>query len=362
MAQRDYYDILGVSKNASPEELKKAYRKLAIKYHPDKNPDDHDAEAKFKEAAEAYDVLSNPEKKQRYDQFGHQAMGRGQGRGPAQHMNMDDIFSHFGDIFGNDDTFFSGARARGVARASNLRIKVKLTLQEIVNGVEKKIKVHKQVLCNSCGATGAKDKSAFKTCKTCGGAGVLRQVTQTFLGQMQTSSTCPTCNGEGNSITDKCTQCHGNGVLLADETIAINIPAGVCQGMQLNVSGKGNAAPRNGIPGDLIVIIEEVQHPTLARENTHIVYDLNISFFDAVLGANVDVPTVDGKARIKIDPGTQSGKVLRLRGKGIPDINSRTRGDQMIYVNVWTPQKLSQKETDILLQLKNSENFLPPID
>ncbi len=364
MSKRDYYDILGVQRNASAEELKKAYRKLAIKYHPDKNPDDKQAEDKFKEAAEAYEILSNTEKRQKYDQFGHAGMGAGgQAGGGFGGMNMDDIFSHFGDIFGDNEGFFSGGRSRGrrVSRGSNLRIKVKLTLQEIVNGVEKKIKVNKLTSCGSCGGTGAKDKSSFQTCKTCGGAGAIRKVSQTFLGQMQTTATCPSCNGEGTQITSKCTSCHGDGVMNGEETISINIPPGVSEGMQLSVGGKGNAAPRGGIPGDLIIVIEEVAHETLNREANHIVYDLSINFIDAVLGSSVDVPTIDGKARIKIEAGTQSGKVLRLRGKGVPELNSIVRGDQLVYINVWTPKNLTSQERDLLSQLKDSDNFKPPL-
>ena len=266
MAKRDYYDILGVSKSASADEIKKAYRKLAIKYHPDKNPDDKAAEDKFKEAAEAYEVLSNAEKKQRYDQFGHAGAGQGGFGGGAGNMNMEDIFSQFGDIFGGGggspfDSFFGGGQStrggRRVARGSNLRIKVKLTLEEIAKGVEKKIKVNKQVVCQSCSGSGAKDKSSVSTCRTCGGSGAVRRVTNTILGQMQTTSTCPTCNGEGSEITAKCGTCHGEGLSRGEETISIQIPAGVSEGMQLSMSGKGNAAPRGGVPGDLIILIEE---------------------------------------------------------------------------------------------------------
>jgi len=363
MAKRDYYDILGVSRSASADEIKKAYRKLAIKYHPDKNPGDKEAEEMFKEAAEAYEILSNPEKKQRYDQFGHAGTNGGYGGG---HMNMDDIFSQFGDIFGGGSPFESffggGGQSRGgrrVARGTNLRIKVKLTLDEIAKGVEKKIKVNKQVVCGTCDGTGAKDRSSFHTCNTCGGTGSVRRVTNTILGQMQTTSTCPTCNGEGTQVTNKCNVCHGDGIVRGEETISINIPAGVSEGMQLSMSGKGNAAPRGGVPGDLIILIEEIPHEALQREGNNVVYDLHISFVDAALGSSVEVPTIDGKAKIKIESGTQGGKILRLKGKGLPEVNSYHRGDQLIYVNIWTPKALSRDERALLEKLQESPNFRP---
>ncbi len=368
MSKRDYYDILGVAKGASVEEIKKAYRKLAIKYHPDKNPDDKSAEEKFKEAAEAYEVLSSPEKRQRYDQFGHAGVGGAAGGGfGGGGMNMEDIFSQFGDIFGGGgspfDSFFGGGgQSRGgrrVAKGSNLRIKVKLTLEEIANGAEKKIKVNKQVTCKTCDGTGAKDKSSVSTCKTCGGNGSVRRVTNTILGQMQTTATCPTCHGSGQQITAKCNACHGEGTVRGEETITINIPAGVSEGMQLSMAGKGNAAPNGGIPGDLIILIEELPHETLKREGNNIVYDLHISIVDAAIGASVEVPTIDGKAKIKIDPGTQSGKLLRLKGKGIPEVNSYHRGDEIIHVNIWTPKALSSEERALLEKLRESPNFKP---
>ncbi|MFN0291958.1 molecular chaperone DnaJ [Pedobacter helvus] len=369
MSKRDYYDVLGVAKGASAEEIKKAYRKLAIKYHPDKNPDDKSAEDKFKEAAEAYEVLSSPEKKQRYDQFGHAGVGGAAGGGGygGGGMNMEDIFSQFGDIFGGGggspfDSFFGGGQQRGgrrVAKGSNLRIKVKLTLEEIANGAEKKIKVNKQVSCKTCDGTGAKDKSSVSTCSTCGGAGSVRRVTNTILGQMQTTATCPTCHGSGQQITAKCNVCHGDGTVRGEETITINIPAGVSEGMQLSMAGKGNAAPNGGVPGDLIILVEETPHETLKREGNNVVYDLHVSIPDAALGASVEVPTIDGKAKIKIEPGTQSGKLLRLKGKGIPEVNSYHRGDQIIHVNIWTPKALNSEERALLEKLRESPNFKP---
>lgn len=367
MSKRDYYDVLGVAKGASAEEIKKAYRKLAIKYHPDKNPDDKSAEDKFKEAAEAYEVLSSPEKKQRYDQFGHAGVGGAAGGGYGGGMNMEDIFSQFGDIFGGGggspfDSFFGGGQSRGgrrVVKGSNLRIKVKLTLEEIANGAEKKIKVNKQVSCKTCDGTGAKDKGSVSTCKTCGGAGSVRRVTNTILGQMQTTATCPTCHGSGQQITAKCGSCHGDGTVRGEETISINIPAGVSEGMQLSMAGKGNAAPNGGVPGDLIILIEETVHETLKREGNNVVYDLHVSIPEAALGASVEVPTIDGKAKIKIEPGTQSGKLLRLKGKGIPEVNSYHRGDQIIHVNIWTPKALNSEERALLEKLRESPNFKP---
>lgn len=364
MAKRDYYDVLGVSKNAEQVEIKSAYRKLAIKYHPDKNPDNKEAEEKFKEAAEAYEILSNAEKRQRYDQFGHAGTGANGGYGGG--MNMEDIFSNFGDIFGGGNPFESffggGGQSRGGRRptkGTNLRIKVKLTLDEIANGANKKIKVNKQIICKACDGTGAKDRSSTSTCRTCGGSGSVRRVTNTILGQMQTTSTCPTCNGDGVEITAKCTTCHGEGLVRGEETISITIPAGVSEGMQLSMSGKGNASPRGGLPGDLIILIEELPHEVLKRDGNNVIYDLYISFVDAALGASIEVPTIDGKAKIKIDPGTQGGKILRLKGKGIPEINSYHKGDQLVYVNVWTPKALSQTERDQLEELRESPNFKP---
>jgi molecular chaperone DnaJ len=362
MSKRDYYEILGVSKGAGDDEIKKAYRKLAIKYHPDKNPDDKQAEEKFKEAAEAYEVLSNAEKRQRYDQFGHAGVGSAASGGfGGGGMNMDDIFSQFGDIFGGAFGFGGGTGQRGgrrVNRGSNLRVKVKLTLQEIATGVEKKIKVHKQVPCQTCHGSGAKS-GQYETCKMCNGTGVFTRVQQTILGAMQTQTTCSACHGEGRIIKDKCNTCHGDGVVRGEEVITVNIPAGVAEGMQLSMSGKGNAAHRGGINGDLLILIEEEEHPELKREGHNLIYHLYISFPDAALGTQVEIPTIDAKAKIKIEPGTQSGKILRLKGKGLPDLNSYNKGDLLVDVNVHTPSHLSPEEKKLLEQLKASKNFHP---
>ncbi len=366
MSKRDYYELLEVAKNASADEIKKAYRKMAIKYHPDKNPGDKASEEKFKEAAEAYEVLSNPEKKQRYDQYGHAGLGGNQGFGGgghgAQGFNMEDIFSQFGDIFGGHfggGSFGGGRSGRRVNRGSNLRVKVKLNLSEIANGVEKKIKVNKYVACKPCSGTGAQNGSAMNTCATCRGAGQITRMTQTILGAMQTASTCPSCGGEGKTITDKCTSCHGDGIVREEEVISINIPAGVAEGMQLSVGGRGNMGARGGVAGDLIVVIEETEDEFLKRDGMHLFYDHYITFVDATLGTQIEVPTVDGKAKVKIDAGTQSGKVLRLKGKGLPDVNSYSRGDILVNINVWTPQNLTKDEKKILEGLKDAENFKP---
>ena len=372
MSKRDYYEILGVSKGASQDEIKKAYRKVAMQYHPDRNPGDKTAEEKFKEAAEAYEILSDSDKRAQYDRFGHQAFGPGRsGAGGGYSgggMNMDDIFSQFGDIFGDDNPFgsffggsnrrSSGSRARG-QRGSNLRVKLKLNFEEIAKGAQKTIKVKKYVPCNTCGGSGAKDKNSVQTCGTCGGSGQVRRVQNTFLGQMQTVTTCPTCNGEGSTVTHKCTACKGDGRVYGEETVTIDIPAGVQEGMQLSLSGRGNAGERGGSAGDLIVLIEEEPHPQLHRDGLNVAYDLHISIPDAVFGTQVEVPTIDGRAKIKIPPGTQSGKIFRLKGKGFPNVNSYEKGDQLIQVNVWTPQHVSDEEKRMLEKLQASENFKP---
>jgi len=342
MDKRDYYEVLEVSKNATADEIKKAYRKKAIQYHPDKNPGDKESEEKFKEAAEAYEILSNPEKKQRYDQFGHAGMGGGANGFSGQNMNMDDIFSMFGDIFGGHFGGFGGfggggSRGRSqqrVNRGQNLRVKVKLNLQEIAKGAEKKIKVKKYVSCSTCQGTGAKDGS-YSTCSTCHGSGQVTRVSNTFLGQMQTTSVCPSCNGEGRIITNKCTSCHGEGIVQGEEIISINIPAGVAEGMQLSVSGRGNAARRGGINGDMIVLIEEEEHAELVRDDNDLIYNLFLNFPDMALGTTAEIPTIEGKVKVKIDAGTQPEKILRLRGKGLPDVNGYGKGD--IFLLKFTP-------------------------
>ncbi|MDP1800761.1 MAG: molecular chaperone DnaJ [Bacteroidota bacterium] len=363
MAKRDYYEILGITKNASEEEIKKAYRKLAIKFHPDKNPDDKTAEDKFKEAAEAYEILSNPDKRARYNQYGHAGVGGASGGQGHGGMNMDDIFSQFGDIFGGAFGFGGGGGNRGgggrrMNRGSNLRVKVKLNLKEIANGAEKKIKVNKYVGCKTCSGSGAKN-GQYDACKQCNGSGVVTRVQQTILGAMQTQTTCPGCSGEGRIVKDKCNTCHGDGIVREEEIITINMPAGVAEGMQLSMSGKGNAAPRGGINGDLLIVIEEEDHPDLKREGNHLIYSLNISFPDAAIGTNVEIPTIDAKAKIKIEPGTQSGRVLRLKGKGLPDVNSYGRGDLLVEISVYTPTHLSPDERKALENLKGSKNFEP---
>lgn len=366
MSKRDYYEILGVGKSATAEEIKKSYRKVAMEFHPDRNPGNKEAEEKFKEAAEAYEILGDQEKRAQYDRFGHAAFngsgGRSYGGGG---MNMDDIFSQFGDIFGEDvfGSFFGGGRSRGRrgggTRGSNLRIKLKMNYEDIAKGASKTIKVKKHVPCQSCSGSGAKDKSSVQNCGTCGGSGQVRKVSNTFLGQMQTVTTCPNCNGEGTTIANKCTSCRGEGRVYGEETVNIDIPAGVQEGMQLNVSGRGNAGERGGPPGDLIVLIEEEQHPQLQREGLNVAFDLHISFPDAVFGTQCEVPTIDGKARIKIPAGTQSGKVFRLKGKGFPSVNSYERGDQLIHVSLWTPQHVSSEEKNMLDKMQHSENFKP---
>lgn len=366
MTKRDYYEVLSVSKSASGEEIKKAYRKLALQYHPDRNPGDSEAEEKFKEAAEAYDVLSNEEKKARYDRFGHAGMTGAAGGGGFNGggMNMDDIFSHFGDIFGGgggggfSDFFGGGGGGRGGRnnRGSNLRVKLKLTYAEMANGVNKKIKVKKHVGCTTCGSSGAKDKNAVQTCQTCGGSGQVRRVTNTFMGQMQTVSPCPSCEGQGTTITNKCTSCKGEGRVYGEETISIDVPAGVQDGMQLSMGGRGNAGERGGPAGDLIILIEEEKHAELTRDGNDVQYVLSISFPDAVFGTQIEVPTIDGRAKIKIPPGTQSGKIFRLKGKGFPDINGYGKGDQLVLIKIWTPTELTEEERAAIETLRKSQS------
>lgn len=366
MSKRDYYEILGVSKGASKDEIKKAYRQQALKYHPDKNPGSKEAEENFKEAAEAYEVLSNDEKRARYDKFGHAGMGNNMGGGFGGGMTMEDIFSSFGDIFGDA---FGGAfgsrrsgRSRNVNKGTNLRLKVRLTLEEFAHGAEKRVKVNKYVTCSTCHGTGAASESDVTTCSACKGTGHTTRVMNTILGQMQTSAPCNVCGGEGKVISKKCPKCYGEGIVQAEEVIPLSIPAGLSPGMQLSVSSKGNAARRGGINGDLIVVIEEEPHPELIREGNDIIYNLFISIPDAILGTNAEVPTIEGKVRIKIDPGTQGGKILRLRGKGLPDVNGYGKGDLLVNVNVWIPKNLTKEEHKAMEEYRSSSTFTPKPD
>jgi len=355
--KEDFYEILGVNKSASAAEIKKAYRKMALKYHPDKNPDDKTAEDKFKKAAEAYEVLSDADKKSRYDQFGHQAFEGGGGFGGGfggGGMNMDDIFSQFGDIFGGGGGFgggFGGGGSRQrMVKGSNLRIRVTLTLEEIANGVEKKIKVKRKKQAEG---------TTYKTCSTCNGTGQVTRITNTILGRMQTASPCNTCGGAGQMIDKKPANADSHGLVQTDETVSIKIPAGVVDGMQLKVSGKGNEAPGNGISGDLLVAIQEEDHATLQREGDNLHYDLYVSLPDAVLGTSKEIDAVTGKVRIKIEPGVQSGKILRLRGKGIPSVNGYGKGDLLVHVNVWTPKTLSKEQKQFFEKMQDDDHFNP---
>ena len=369
--KRDYYEVLGVDKSASAEDIKKAYRKKAIQYHPDKNPGDKEAEEKFKEAAEAYDVLSDPQKRARYDQFGHAGMS-GQGGFSGGGFSMEDIFSQFGDIFGGAfgggfgsafGNAFGGSRSSGrrVARGTDIRIKVKLSLADVVKGVEKTVKINKMVTCPDCGGRGAASEADIKTCEHCHGTGVVTKIANTILGQMQTSSPCPYCGGEGKKITNPCRKCSGSGLVKSAEEITFKIPAGVQEGMQLTIQGKGNAARNGGVPGNLLVVIEE--EPTreggIQRDGNDLVYTLNLSFPDAVLGCSVEIPYIDSKLKIKVDPGTQPGKILKLRGKGIPEVNGYGCGDYLIYVQVFVPKKLDRKEKESMESWRSSSSFTP---
>jgi molecular chaperone DnaJ len=362
--KRDYYEVLGVSKNASADDIKKAYRQKALEYHPDRNPGDKSAEEKFKEAAEAYDVLSDDQKKARYDRFGHAGMDQGGGAG-FQGMDMDEILRRFGfddDILGG---FFGGGRSRGGGarprgeRGSNLRIKVKMSLEEIATGVNKKIKVRKQVTCSSCSGSGARDQNSVETCGTCRGSGAVNRVTQTPFGMMQTAVPCPTCSGSGRVVKSPCNVCKGDGRTFGEETIEVDIPAGVHEGIQLSMSNKGNAGAKGGPPGDLLITVEETPHEELTREGNNVVFELFLNFADAALGTKVEVPTLDGKARITIPAGTQAGKIFRLKDKGLPALQSYDKGDQLIHVNVWTPKKVSDEERRMLEKLRDMPNMHP---
>ena len=370
--KRDYYEVLGVDKKASAEEIKKAYRKKAIQYHPDKNPGDKEAEEKFKEAAEAYEVLSDPQKRQRYDQFGFAGMS-GAGGFSGGDFSMQDIFAQFGDLFeswgmggGGFSSFFGGGGSRGgqrVRRGTDLRVKVRLTLEEINTGVEKKIKVKKLVECKDCHGTGSADGSSGETCPTCKGTGRVVRTQRGIFGMMQVQEACPNCHGEGKIIKNKCTHCGGEGVVRDEEIITIKIPAGVSGGMQIPVQGKGNAAPRGGVPGDLLVLVEEEEHKDLVRDGNDLIYNLLLDMPTAILGGQVQIPTLTGDVKITITPGTQPGKVLRMRGKGLPIIDQYARqygtGDLLINVGVYIPEKLSKDEKKLIEQLQNSPNIVP---
>lgn len=368
--KRDYYEVLGVSKDATADEIKKAYRKKAIQYHPDKNKGDKEAEEKFKEAAEAYGVLSDADKRAKYDQFGH-SMGAGFGGGGGGAygygggMSMEDIFSHFGDIFGDIGGFGGGYSSRRerprqrVNKGTDLRITVKVTLKDIMNGVDKKLKIPKLVACSHCKGTGAKDGTAFKTCPRCHGAGYVETVQQTFMGAMRSQTVCPECDGEGKIISEPCSYCNGTGVEKKEEIVSFRIPAGVEDGMVLTMQGQGNAPRHGGVNGDLLIKIQEEKDPDLIREGDDLIYNLMLDIPTAVLGGSAEVPMVDGKARLKIPAGTQPGKVLRLRGKGLPKFQSSQRGDLLVNVMVYMPEKLSDTEKAAIESLKDSPNIVP---
>ena len=380
MEKRDYYEVLEVSKDAAADAIKKAYRKKAIQFHPDKNPDDKTAEEKFKEAAEAYDVLSNADKRARYDQFGHAGMSGAAGNGGpfggggfggggfgGGGMSMDDIFSMFGDVFGgrSGGGGFGGFGGGGGGqqqrrfKGSDLRVKVKLNLKEISTGAEKKFKLKKYVSCTHCHGTGAENNSGSENCPTCKGSGSVIRNQQTILGTMQTRVSCPTCSGEGKIIKNKCKSCNGDGIVYGEEIVNVNIPAGVAEGMQLSMSGKGNEGKRNGVPGDLLIQVEEEQHPNLIRDENDLIYNLLLSFPTAALGGAVEIPTIDNKVKVKIDAGTQPGKVLRLRGKGLPNVNGYGTGDLLVNVSVYTPETLTKEEKSILEKWESSDSFQP---
>ena len=365
MAQkRDYYEVLGVDKNATEDQIKKAYRTIAIKYHPDRNPGNKEAEEKFKEAAEAYDVLHDPQKRQQYDTFGFNGPGAGGGFGGfGTSMNMDDIFSMFGDIFGGHagfGGFGGGRRGHQVQRGSDLRLKVRLSLDEIAHGVTKKFKVRKDLTCSHCQGSGAAPGSTSEQCPTCHGSGVITHTTQSIFGMMQTQGVCPTCNGEGTVIKNKCPHCHGTGIEKGEEVVEIKIPAGVAEGMIVNVPGKGNAGPHKGVNGDIQVFIEEEENDTFVRDDNNLIYNLLLDFPTAALGGEVEIPTIEGtKLKVKMEPGTQPGKTLRLRGKCLPAVQGygRGNGDLVVNVSVYIPKELSREEKAAIEQFRQSDNF-----
>ena len=363
MEKRDYYEVLGIDKSASANDIKKAYRKLAIQYHPDKNPGDKEAEEKFKEAAEAYSVLSDPDKKARYDQFGHAGLGGAAGGGGfnGAGMDMNDIFSMFGDIFGGGG--FGGFGGRGAShpmknRGTDLRVKVKMNLQEIASGITKKFKLKKYVPCPHCNGSGA-EGNAMETCPDCKGSGRVIRTQQSFFGMMRTEVPCPRCSGEGKIIKNKCSHCNGDGIVMGEEVVEVNIPAGVHDGMQLSMRGKGNAGKRNGIAGDLLILVEEEQHPTLVRDGSDLIYSLLLDIPTAVLGGQAEIPTIEGKAKITIEPGTQPNKVMRLRGKGLPALNGYNRGDIIVNISIYIPETLSKDEKKAFENFRKSDNFMP---
>lgn len=367
--KRDYYEVLGVPRNASQEEIKKAYRRLAMQYHPDRNPGDKEAEEKFKEAAEAYEVLSDPEKRRRYDQFGHAGM---QGTDFREYTDINDIFNAFRDIFSGTgfggsifDDFFGGStstrsRRTGTSqRGSDLRVKIKLTLEEIATGVTKKIKIKRYKKCSSCGGTGAESGSGHRTCPVCNGTGEIRQVSRSVFGQFVNITTCNNCGGEGKVISNPCKICGGEGRVQEEATVNVDIPAGVSTGNYLTLRGEGNAGRRGGSSGDLIVVIEELPHEIFQRQGDDIIFELNLSIPEAVLGGEVEVPTLTGKAKLKLEPGLSHGKILRMKGKGLPNLNTKKQGDQLIVVNIYVPQKISPQEKEMMQNLMNSPNFKP---
>ena len=364
MSKQDFYEALGLSKSADEREIKKAYKRLAMKYHPDRTEGDKAAEEKFKQVKEAYEVLSNPQKKAAYDQYGHAGVDPNRGGGGG----AQDFGDVFGDVFGDGgspfDSFFGGGGGRGRStrsgqKGSNIRIKVKLSLEDVANEVTKNIKVKKSVSCKSCEGSGAKDKSSVSTCGTCGGSGYVRQIKSTFLGQMQTTAVCPNCSGSGQQITAKCGTCKGDGTEMGSETISIPIPAGVEDGMQLSMRGKGNAGKNGGPNGDLLINIEVLESDNFSRDGQNIIHDLYINFADAALGTSIEVPTLSGKVKIKIPEGTQPGKIFRLRGKGLPSVQGYGTGDQLIHVNIWTPKQLNKDEKELLEKMREMPNFVP---